>query len=227
MSVNPDMNVVAVIVTYNRCSLLAETLQSIESQTIKPSRIVLVDNNSNDGTEHLIDSLNISIDLHYERLERNIGGAGGFKCGMKRAYALGADWLWCMDDDCAPHADSLEKLLTALEDDTIRTAGFLASRVVWTDGTPCLMNLPVAHPLWIGPHSRSPTVSRIIGSSFVSMLLSRKAIETVGFPVEEFFIWFDDAEYTRRISAIMPSIPGHRQRRDPQDAAKRRATGIR
>lgn len=202
---NLGMNIIAVIVTYNRCELLKQTLAAIESQTVKPSHIVLIDNNSNDGTQDHIGKLQLSIRLNYVRLDKNIGGAGGFKLGMQQAYSHGADWLWCMDDDCLPHTDSLEKLMNVFNDESLLSAGFLASRVLWTDGSPCLMNLPVVHPLWITPHSRNPSISRIIGSSFVSMLVSRKAIEAVGYPVEEFFIWFDDAEFSRRISSIMPA----------------------
>lgn len=205
MSSELIMKIIAVVVTYNRRALLEETLNALDIQTIKPSQIILIDNNSSDGTEHMVSSLQLSIPLQYERLRKNIGGAGGFKRGMQLAYTQDADWLWCMDDDCVPHNDSLEKLLAALQDEMVSTAGFLASRVLWTDGTPCLMNLPVAHHSWISSHGKNPYLSRIIGSSFVSMLVSRNAIDTVGFPVEEFFIWFDDAEYSRRISKVMPA----------------------
>jgi rhamnopyranosyl-N-acetylglucosaminyl-diphospho-decaprenol beta-1,3/1,4-galactofuranosyltransferase len=33
---------------------------------------------------------------------RNLGGAGGFALGMLHALALGADWVWCADDDGRP-----------------------------------------------------------------------------------------------------------------------------
>ena len=36
--------------------------------------------------------------------------------------------------------------------------------------------------------------------SFVSVLISREAIEDVGYPIKEFFIWYDDIEYTSRIT---------------------------
>lgn len=199
------MNVVAVIVTFNRKAMLEQTLDAIERQTVRPQAIVLIDNQCTDGTEAMVATLRLTPRLHYVKTERNIGGAGGFKRGMQEAYALGADWLWLMDDDCAPVPDCLEKLLAPLREPDLRDAGFLASRVVWTDGAPCLMNLPVAHPLWIQPHDRHPGLSRVIGSSFVSMLVSRRAIQTVGFPVAEFFIWFDDAEYSRRVSKVMPA----------------------
>jgi GT2 family glycosyltransferase len=66
------------------------------------------------------------------------------------------------------------------------------------------MNLPFHHPLWIESHAIDPRISRIAGSSFVSMLISRAAIERYGLPVKEFFIWFDDVEYSRRISTTLP-----------------------
>ena len=31
----------------------------------------------------------------------NLGGAGGFSAGVKKAYELGAEWFWVMDDDVA------------------------------------------------------------------------------------------------------------------------------
>ena len=199
------MSIVAVVVTYNRKRSLIDTLKAIDGQTVKPSHIVLIDNNSDDGTNEVVANTRLTIDLRYERLAKNIGGGGGFKIGMQRAHALGADWLWCMDDDCTPHPDALEKLVSVTTDNSLGPIGFLASRVLWVDGSPCLMNLPVAHRLWIEPHDTNHPISRIVGSSFVSILVSRNAVDLVGFPVAEFFIWFDDAEYSRRISKAMPA----------------------
>jgi GT2 family glycosyltransferase len=36
-------------------------------------------------------------------------------------------------------------------------------------------------------------------NSFVSILVSRSAVEKAGLPIKEFFIWCDDIEFTRRI----------------------------
>lgn len=197
------MIIVAVVVTFNRSSLLIKSLQAIESQTVKPDQVIVIDNHSVDDTENSMRSRNHRLRVIYERLPENIGGAGGFKYGMKQAYKIGANWLWCMDDDCIPKHDALEKLVLAMNDSEASKAGFLASRVLWQDGSPCLMNLPVAHSRWIEPHGRDFKLSRICGSSFVSILISRLAIDRVGYPIQEFFIWFDDAEYTRRIASLM------------------------
>lgn len=201
--------VAAVIVTHNRRQLLRSSLYAIALQASSLYRIIIVDNASTDGTHEMLAAEGWLSRPNVEliTLPQNIGGAGGFNYGIRRAYELGADWAWVMDDDCIPQPDCLERLLTAIESfpKEIRdNIGFLASRVLWKDGAPCLMNLPVPHQLWIESHAITSNLTRISSSSFVSMLINRKAIEAVGLPVKEFFIWFDDSEYCRRISEQMP-----------------------
>lgn len=185
-----------------------ECIESVRMQTYTPTKIIIIDNASNDDTCTRLSALveehpNLIAVTH---LTQNTGGAGGFNEGIKLAYFAGADWIWVMDDDCVPQSDCLEKLLNArnLILDHQKEIGFLASRVLWTDGTPCRMNLPFQHPLWIESHAIDPRISRIAGSSFVSMLINRAAIEQHGLPIKEFFIWFDDVEYSRRISTTLP-----------------------
>jgi GT2 family glycosyltransferase len=45
-----------------------------------------------------------------------------------------------------------------------------------------------------------PGSIRLCATTFVSALFNRVAVQAVGFPVEEFFIWWDDVEYTGRMS---------------------------
>lgn len=197
-------SVVVVVVTYNRRELLRKTLWAIHRQTMRPGQIVVLDNHSTDGTDAMLQEISREIPLAHRRMHQNIGGAGGFKAGIESAYLHGADWIWCMDDDCVAEPDALERLMRASHLLADRTPGFLASRVLWTDGSPCLMNLQIPYRAWHEAQAVDLALSRIVGSSFVSMLIARKAVESVGLPVAEFFIWFDDAEYSRRISRRFP-----------------------
>lgn len=74
------------------------------------------------------------------KLSQNIGGAGGVNIGNRLAVEKGADYVWVMDDDTIPQNDASEKLIDIIKKkDNI---GFLASRVLWIDGTEHIMNKP-------------------------------------------------------------------------------------
>ena len=100
------MNVVAVVVTYNRLKLLKRNIACLR-QNVPVSSIVVVNNGSTDGTAEWLKTQDDLVVLEQE----NVGGAGGFYTGIEHAYRMGAEWVWCMDDDVFPRADCLEKLL--------------------------------------------------------------------------------------------------------------------
>ena len=128
-----------IIVTYNRCAILKECLEKIGKQTYPGYEIILVDNHSTDETEAYIKSINLSKEkIHYYRLEKNYGGAGGFNFGLKKAIEKGYDYFWLMDDDVICENDSLKELLKV--SDKIKPYGYLAGNVLWTDREVCRMN---------------------------------------------------------------------------------------
>ncbi|MGO2139622.1 MAG: glycosyltransferase family 2 protein [Leucobacter sp.] len=201
--------VAAVIVTFNRLDKLKKVIAAVESQSLAPSHLVIVDNASTDGTGEFLAQLTSTLPLEIVSLDTNTGGAGGFSAGMRRGYELGADFVWIMDDDGYPEAAALEKLVSGL-DDAVGELGpkvpFACSVVVFTDGNICEMNNPV--PTWdwgrlLVKGQQSVMVSQC---SFVSVLVPRWVLEEHGLPYKEYFIWFDDAEYTIRISRDTPGI---------------------
>ena len=105
--------VVAVVVTWNRRTLLERILRAVDAQDRRPDEVVVVDNASTDGTPELLERLDgeLSTPLHVVRLPRNTGGAGGFHAGIAAATERGADLLWLMDDDGTPPAGCLSSLL--------------------------------------------------------------------------------------------------------------------
>lgn len=200
----------AVIVTFNRSAKLMQVLDALERQTLKPDEIFVVDNASTDDTGALVAGRAKGLpSIRYIRLPENVGGAGGFHAGMKAAYASGANYLWISDDDAYPEPDALERLLEAITSFEIENGwrpGFACSRVNWTDGSVCEMNIP--HPVWDWSRFVTPgTAWALVDScSFVSVLIPRWAVREHGLPIADYFIWFDDAEYTRRLSKSYPGI---------------------
>ena len=200
--------VAAVVVTFNRAPKLKKVLESLNLQTRRPDRIYVIDNASTDNTRDVVDALE-NPDIRYLRLSENLGGAGGFNFGMKAAYADGFDLLWISDDDAYPHEDALEKLITSLEvfaEKTTHWPSFACSAVKFTDGSWCEMNTPTT--TWDWPRHYTPDAPYfLVGScSFVSVLIPRWAVREHGFPIKDYFIWYDDAEYTQRLARSYPGI---------------------
>ncbi|MGR3198152.1 MAG: glycosyltransferase family 2 protein [Paracoccus sp. (in: a-proteobacteria)] len=200
----------AVIVTFNRSAKLMKVLDTLAQQTMRPDVILVVDNASTDDTATLVEArAKQDGTIRHLRLPKNVGGAGGFHAGMKAAYQMGAHYLWVSDDDAYPQPDAIEKLHDALvgfEASTGWRPSFACSRVEWIDGSLCEMNCP--RPVWDWARFVRPqTAWALVDScSFVSAMIPRWAVREHGLPIADYFIWFDDAEYTRRIARSYPGI---------------------
>lgn len=198
------MRIAALVVTYNRRDLLLKTLEALENQTHAVERIIVVDNASTDDTWKTLQGYQAKVPMTLMRLPENTGGAGGFYHSMNTAYAGEYDAFWIMDDDTVPRSEALEKLVVSMEDAAEHANGempsYAASMVLWTDGNAAFMNFPRAAWEWMTPLAHGKTWMYLECTSFVSCLVTREAIDKCGLPKPEYFIWFDDAEYTYRLS---------------------------
>lgn len=197
-----DNAVIAVVVTYNRLELLKECIEAIRAQEYKCD-ILVVDNNSSDGTVNWLKQYSEQNDrMYYQSLPENIGGAGGFNIGLKWAVEHGYEYAWIMDDDCIVKNESLSELMKA---DKIlggpKKYGFLASVVLWEDGKACFMNRPkVEKRFYKNISFIKYGMVQINQATFVSLLFPAKTVRKFGLPIRDYFIWGDDVEYTRRIA---------------------------
>ena len=194
--------VVAVVVTYNRKILLEECINSLLNQT-KPLDIIIIDNASTDGTEKVVNKFT-NKNLKYFNTGKNLGGAGGFNYGMKKAVELNYDFCWIMDDDTIPNCDALETMLDKAKD-LDNKFSFLSSIVLWTDGSLCKMNKQSISPRAIANYpSLYKNVVELKSASFVSCFINMKYAKMAGYPITDFFIYGDDMEYTMRLTKYAP-----------------------
>ena len=186
--------VAAVVVTYNRRSLLGKCIEKLQKQTV-PLDILVIDNASTDGTNELFESAPDNV--KYFNTGKNLGGAGGFNYGMKKAVESGYKYLWILDDDTMPTATALKAFLD--KDEELRGEyGFLSSKVLWKNDAICSMNVQ-KNTKWRQIKNFNEE-QMIQYASFVSLFLKADVVRKIGLPYKDFFIWADDWEYTRRIS---------------------------
>lgn len=194
------MKIAAVVVTYNRLELLKQCAECVLAQAA-PCELLVVDNASTDGTgEWARELADENPRVHYLNTGVNLGGAGGFNLGMRWAAEKGYSHIWLMDDDTLPKPDALERLLDA---DRLLGGeyGYLASVVLWTDGTECKMNRQkLKKSYYKHVELLKHGIIEVEQSTFVSLLFPLATVQRVGLPIKDFFIWGDDIEYTRRIA---------------------------
>jgi len=195
-----NSSIAAIVVTYNRLSLLQECIKSLRNQIYNVDHIIIINNGSNDGTEEWLKQQNDIIFI----TQNNRGGSWGYYTGIKYAYNMGCAWVWCMDDDTIAEKNSLEELLRANRKLSKKEKiGFLSSNVRWTDGSQAIMNLPKLAKNWGNNNNNLESgYIKIVQGSFVSILINKNTVKSVGYPIKEFFIWLDDVEYSRRISSF-------------------------
>ena len=191
------MNIIAVVVTYNRLELLKRgigCLREIKSL----SDILVVNNGSTDGTHEWLDTQSDLRVVHQE----NVGGSGGFYTGIQKAFEMGADWIWCMDDDVFPRPDCLDSLLqhAGQEDIGIMSPQRLLEGEIFThefrgyNFTNALASMKkgkLAKEVVNGP-------TEIAGADFEGPFIRREVVERIGLPNKELFIFCDDTDYCLR-----------------------------
>lgn len=201
------VKVYALIVTFKRKELLKEVVERVINQTYPLSKVVVVDNNSNDGTEAVIAQLksNSPVEIEYQNTGANLGGAGGFSYGFNHVLNDEFDYLWIMDDDLLPENNCLEMMLiSANNNQIIQPARFNL------DGT-CAEYSPIkfdlASPFLLHPKietvkDRIDSVQgneiQIEGIPFEGPLIPKNIINRVGLPDKRFFIFYDDLDYAIR-----------------------------
>ncbi|MBS7563841.1 glycosyltransferase family 2 protein [Mucilaginibacter sp. Bleaf8] len=182
------MKSAAVIVTYNRMSLLKDLITALRWQTYALDNIIVVNNGSTDGTAEWLLLQEDVMTINQE----NLGGAGGFCTGMQRAYQLGYDWIWCMDDDCMPVPDALQQLFAHQP-----SPGSVINSLVLsiTDKK----TFPFVIP---GYKAYSQIKTNYIPGALIPFngtLFHRDVFTKVGFPNHRMIIWGDETEFFYRV----------------------------
>ena len=210
-NISPIPRLAMVICTYRRQRLLQNLFDSICELQQRPWRIVVVDNENSPETATMVEALETRLTELWGKPEpddsgnsshtcyapqtENGGGAGGFSAGTARAYELGAEWFWLMDDDVLVEPEAIGRLARW----TDRYQVIQAARRDYDGGaffwqyqfiTPLGIPNPLA-PADLGPNGFKP-MNQLC---FEGGLFSRRVVDAIGLPDARYFIYGDDACY--------------------------------
>jgi rhamnopyranosyl-N-acetylglucosaminyl-diphospho-decaprenol beta-1,3/1,4-galactofuranosyltransferase len=189
--------IVAVVVTRHRAELLRHSLAALAAQTRRPDHLVVVDNGPDDDARRAVEDSGLP--ATYLPSRRNLGGAGGFALGMLHALALGADWVWCADDDGRPADETVLATLLATADEH----GLAEVSPLVTDAAdPERLAFPLRRGLRWRRRRSDFAGLRVLpryASLFNGALFRAEALDVVGVPDYRLFFRGDETEIHRRL----------------------------
>lgn len=205
--------VCVVIAAYGGLELLRRCLASLQGQGDALVGVIVVDNRQDAATAEVARAV-CPIPVQVITPAENLGTAGGLAAGLEVALADAATThFWILDDDAQATPGALPGLVVALVSGGAEAASSLvtdADNIVrWFPG-------PLIQPAWDVIRSGvTPGEFRArcgVGplrwewATWASLLVSRRAVETVGLPDARLWYQGTDIEYTLRISAQFPCV---------------------
>ena len=191
-----------VIVTYNRLELLKECIENCIRQTTQFAKIIIINNCSTDGTEAYLQQYKSDARFVISNQAENLGGAGGFRVGLELAGKEELDWVLIIDDDAMIAEDYIQKCDFVIR----RYPNVVAcSGTVYTEGKIQTIHRRVIanRTLYLEKNVPLSAYERKCFhydlATFCGLMIRTDILEKIGLPKAEYFIWYDDTEFSMRL----------------------------
>lgn len=188
-----------VTLNWNNYSDTASLLASLGQLSRGNCALVVVDNGSTDGSASQI--RNAFPDVKVVETGRNLGFAGGCNAGIRYALSRGADFIWLLNNDTTADPAALQGLIVTAQ--STPEIGACGSAIYAMDDPQRLQAWGGGHiNFWLGRSRHflhrvhQESLEFITGAS---MLIRREAIDDVGLLDEQFFMYWEDADFCFRL----------------------------
>jgi len=213
-----------IIVNWNGWRDTVACLRSCEQLDYPEYTIIVVDNGSGDDSVTRIRSAF----PHVRIIETgaNLGFAGGNNVGIRAAVDEGARYVWLLNNDTVVEPGALSALVEACA--TGKNVGIAGSKItyfdrpdmLWYAGGEFTPEGPVKHRGFdepdTGQYERSEPTGFVTGCS---LLTTAEVIERVGLLPEEYFLYWEEAEFDWRVRAA-----GYELRYVPQSVVRHKVS---
>lgn len=188
-----------IIVNWNGLKYLKDCLKSLTKQTVNDFSIILLDNNSKDGTVEYVATNFPCIKIIV--LDSNKGFAIPNNIGYR---ASRSKYVVTLNNDTVVHPNWLEALTSALDNNP--SAGFAASKMLWFDDKSRIDRIGDSYTTaGVGklrgrnyPSNCFKRSEYIFGACAGAAIYRRSMLDDVGFLDEKFFLIYEDIDLSFR-----------------------------
>jgi GT2 family glycosyltransferase len=195
--VRPRVHIV--LLNWNSWSETSACLSSLENLQYENRKVIVVDNGSTDDSVSRIRERFAWAEIVLTG--KNLGFPRGCNVGIRRVLAESSDYVWLLNNDATVDPGALDALVDKAESDP--QIGAVGSAVYCMEEPTQLQAWGGGYVnFWIGRsrHFLKPVadekIQYIMGAS---LLIPRRALETVGLLDERIFLYWDDPEYCWRL----------------------------
>jgi len=123
------------LLTYNAEQFIRDCLKSVLAQTYLPAELLVIDNNSSDGTvdiaQKIIEQMSFKFSARVIRNEKNLGFAAGHNLGINKSRG---ELVLCLNQDAVLAPDFIEKAVEFFEKNKDAKIGALQPKLLRLNG---------------------------------------------------------------------------------------------
>ena len=204
-----DPLVYILILNWNSKDKTIDCLNALRDLDYSNYKIVIIDNGSQDGSESFF-KMNHP-EHFFIQTGKNQGYAGGNNYGIRLASSHGADYVWILNPDTLVSSDSLRLMITATENDPRvgvcgpRIQNYKEPCVQLIAGFSLFPELGYYVEYRVVNETSNITVPTIENVDFVigcSMLIKMEVLKKTGLLREDFFIYYEEVEFSLRARSM-------------------------
>jgi len=196
--------IIPVILNTNRRDDTLACLDSLTRTQYPNMHIIVLDNNSTDGSAEAIRGRFPSVQIM--NLKENLGYAGNNNVGIEEAIRRGADWVFVLNEDVILDKDCLQRLVEIGDSDP--TTGIVGPLVYHFDEPTVIQSAGgMLGKYWESIHLGKNELDQgqykephaVEWISGCAILVRRAAIEQAGMLDGDYFIYWEETEWCIRI----------------------------
>lgn len=195
----PKNKIIAIVPTHGAGQSFIDCIDSLASQTLPLTEIIIIDNNVKDNSIQTIQSKNLVTPIKIVTLKENTGVTGGRNAGIK-SLPQDYDYVLFVDHDMIAESNMLNNLVRTSQNDT--DIGIVTPKIyywenkniIWSAGTD--VNLTTGQTIFYGGKDNSEhSVEREVAVAPAILLVKKAVIDAIHEFNPIYFATYEDTEF--------------------------------